>query len=33
MAQFTVVEPDQVDSAPRILAAGHEHMAADHQHG
>jgi FtsP/CotA-like multicopper oxidase with cupredoxin domain len=32
MAQFTVVEPDQVDSAPRILAAGHEHMAADHQH-
>jgi FtsP/CotA-like multicopper oxidase with cupredoxin domain len=32
MAQFTVVEPDHVDSAPRTLEAGHEHMAADHQH-
>jgi FtsP/CotA-like multicopper oxidase with cupredoxin domain len=33
MAQFTVVDPDQVDSAPRTLGVDHDHMAADHDHG
>jgi bilirubin oxidase len=33
MAQFTVVDPDQVDSAPRTLQVDHDHMAADHDHG
>jgi FtsP/CotA-like multicopper oxidase with cupredoxin domain len=32
MGQFTVVDPDQVDSAPRSLEVDHEHMAA-HDHG
>jgi Multicopper oxidase len=30
MAQFTVVEPDQVDTAPRTLEVDHEHMGANH---
>jgi suppressor of ftsI len=33
MAQFTVVDPDQVDSAPRTLDVDHDHMAAGHDHG
>jgi FtsP/CotA-like multicopper oxidase with cupredoxin domain len=33
MAQFTVVDPDQVDSAPRSLEVSHDHMAAGHDHG
>jgi FtsP/CotA-like multicopper oxidase with cupredoxin domain len=33
MAQFTVVDPDQVDSAPRTLGVDHDHMAAGHDHG
>jgi FtsP/CotA-like multicopper oxidase with cupredoxin domain len=33
MAQFTVVDPDQVDSAPRTLEVDHDHMAAGHDHG
>ena len=33
MAQFTVVDPDQVDSAPRDLEVDHDHMAAGHDHG
>jgi bilirubin oxidase len=32
MAQFTVVDPDQVDSAPRSLEVDHDHMAAGHDH-
>jgi hypothetical protein len=32
MAQFTVVDPDQVESAPRTLEVDHDHMAA-HDHG
>jgi FtsP/CotA-like multicopper oxidase with cupredoxin domain len=30
MAQFTVVEPDQVDTAPRTLEVDHERMGANH---
>jgi hypothetical protein len=33
MAQFTVVDPDQVESAPRTLAVSDDHMAAGHDHG
>lgn len=33
MAQFTVVDPDQVDSAPRTLDVDRDHMAAGHDHG
>jgi FtsP/CotA-like multicopper oxidase with cupredoxin domain len=33
MAQFTVVNPDQVESAPRTLEINHDHMAAGHDHG
>ncbi len=33
MAQFTVVDPDQVSSAPRTLEVDHDHMAAGHDHG
>jgi suppressor of ftsI len=33
MAQFTVVDPDQVDSAPRILEFDHEHIPTGHDHG
>jgi bilirubin oxidase len=33
MAQFTVVDPDQVDSAPRTLEVNHDHIAASHDHG
>jgi FtsP/CotA-like multicopper oxidase with cupredoxin domain len=33
MAQFTVVNPDQVDFAPRTLQVDHDHMAAGHDHG
>ena len=33
MAQFTVVNPDQVESAPRTLDVDHDHMAAGHDHG
>jgi FtsP/CotA-like multicopper oxidase with cupredoxin domain len=33
MAQFSVVDPDHVDSAPRTLQVDHDHMAADHDHG
>jgi FtsP/CotA-like multicopper oxidase with cupredoxin domain len=33
MAQFAVVDPDQVDSAPRTLDVDHDHMAAGHDHG
>jgi FtsP/CotA-like multicopper oxidase with cupredoxin domain len=33
MAQFTVVNPDQVDSAPRSLDVDQDHMAAGHDHG
>jgi bilirubin oxidase len=33
MAQFTVVDPDQVDSAPRTLDVDHDRMAAGHDHG
>jgi FtsP/CotA-like multicopper oxidase with cupredoxin domain len=33
MAQFTVVDPDQVESAPRTLETNHDHMAAGHDHG
>jgi bilirubin oxidase len=33
MAQFTVVNPDQVESAPRTLDVNHDHMAAGHDHG
>jgi FtsP/CotA-like multicopper oxidase with cupredoxin domain len=32
MAQFTVVDPDQVDSAPRSLEV-QDHMTAGHDHG
>jgi FtsP/CotA-like multicopper oxidase with cupredoxin domain len=32
MAQFTVVDPDQVESAPRTLDIDHDHMAASHDH-
>ena len=32
MGQFTVVNPDQVDSAPRSLETDHDHMAAGHDH-
>jgi hypothetical protein len=30
MAQFTVVEPDQVDTAPRTLEVDHQHIGANH---
>jgi FtsP/CotA-like multicopper oxidase with cupredoxin domain len=33
MAQFTVVSPDQVNSAPRTLEVAHDHMAGGHDHG
>ncbi len=33
MAQFTVVDPDQVDTAPRTLDVDHDHLAAGHDHG
>jgi bilirubin oxidase len=33
MAQFTVVDPEQVDSAPRTVEVDHDHMAAGHDHG
>jgi bilirubin oxidase len=33
MAQFTVVNPDQVGSAPRSLDVDQDHMAAGHDHG
>jgi suppressor of ftsI len=32
MAQFTVVDPDHVDSAPRTLEMPQDHMAAGHDH-
>jgi FtsP/CotA-like multicopper oxidase with cupredoxin domain len=33
MAQFTVVDTDQVDSAPRSLDVDQDHRAAGHDHG
>jgi bilirubin oxidase len=33
MAQFTVVDPDQVESVPRALEVPKDHMAAGHDHG
>ena len=33
MAQFTVVDPDQVESAPRTLQVSDDHMAVGHDHG
>jgi FtsP/CotA-like multicopper oxidase with cupredoxin domain len=33
MAQFTVVDPDQVNSARRILEFDHDDVSADHHHG
>jgi hypothetical protein len=33
MAQFTVVDPDQVDSAHRTLEVDHDQMAAKDDHG
>jgi FtsP/CotA-like multicopper oxidase with cupredoxin domain len=33
MAQFTVVDPDQVDAAPRTLDVDHDHLTAGHDHG
>jgi hypothetical protein len=33
MAQFTVVDPDQVDSAHRTLEVDHDHMGANDDHG
>jgi hypothetical protein len=33
MSQFTVVNPDQVDSAPPTLEVDHDHMTAGHDHG
>jgi FtsP/CotA-like multicopper oxidase with cupredoxin domain len=33
MAQFTVVNPDQVDTVPRTLDVNQDHMAAGHDHG
>ena len=32
MAQFTMVDPDQVDSAPRTLEVPQDHMAGGHDH-
>jgi len=32
-AQFTVVDPDQVGTAPRTLDVDHDHLAAGHDHG
>jgi hypothetical protein len=29
----TVVDPDQVDTAPRTLDVDHDHLAAGHDHG
>jgi FtsP/CotA-like multicopper oxidase with cupredoxin domain len=33
MAQFTVVDPEQVNSAPRTLEVDQDHRAAGHDHG
>jgi FtsP/CotA-like multicopper oxidase with cupredoxin domain len=33
MGQFTVVDPDHIESAPRSLEVNHDHMAAGHDHG
>jgi hypothetical protein len=33
VAQFIVVDRDQVESAPRTLDVDHDHMAAGHDHG
>jgi len=32
MAQFTVVSPDHLNSAPRTLEDDHDHLAASHDH-
>ncbi|HJV13347.1 MAG TPA: multicopper oxidase domain-containing protein [Propionibacteriaceae bacterium] len=33
MGQFTVVDPDYVESAPRSLDIDHDQIAAGHDHG
>jgi hypothetical protein len=33
MAQFTVVDPDQVESVPRTLDVPKDHLAVGHDHG